>query len=84
MAVKIRLARFGRKKKPVYRVVVANALAPRDGAFLEIVGTYNPLLAKEDPKRVVLDMDKIEHWQKVGAQPTEVVKRLLKTRTSAA
>lgn len=78
MSVKIRLARFGRKKKPVYRIVAANSRAPRDGSFLEILGTYNPLLQKDNPGRIVVNQEKIAYWQKVGAQPTDVVKRLLK------
>ncbi|MFY9589204.1 30S ribosomal protein S16 [Rickettsia endosymbiont of Halotydeus destructor] len=73
MAVKIRLARGGAKKRPYYRVVVANVTAPRDGDFLEKVGTYNPMLAKDDTNRVVLKLDRIEYWLGTGAQPTERV-----------
>jgi small subunit ribosomal protein S16 len=77
MAVKICLARGGAKKRPYYRVVVANVTAPRDGNFLEKVGTYNPMLAKEDASRVVLKLDRIEYWLGTGAQPTERVARFI-------
>lgn len=80
MAVKIRLARFGRKKHPQYRIVVANATAPRDGDFLEIVGRYHPLLSKENPERVVLNIDRIKYWIGVGAQPTKVMAKMLKNK----
>lgn len=78
MAVKIRLARGGCKKRPYYRVVVANATAPRDGDFLEKVGTYNPLLAKDDTQRITLKNERVVHWLKVGAEPTEVVLKFIK------
>jgi len=74
MAVKVRLARLGRKKKPFYRIVVANSEAPRDGKFLEIVGTYDPL---KDPVEVVIKHDKLQAWLDRGAQPTDTVKSLL-------
>ena len=77
MVVKIRLARFGAKKKPYYRVVVANSNAPRDGKFLEKVGTYNPMLPKEDENRVIIDQEKIKYWLSVGAQPTDRVTKFL-------
>lgn len=77
MTVKIRLARFGAKKRPYYRIVVANSNAPRDGKFLEKVGIYNPMLSKEDENRVVLNQDRIKHWLSVGAQPTERVSKFL-------
>jgi len=77
MAVKIRLARGGAKKRPFYRVVVANATAPRDGDFLEKVGTYNPMLAKESSERVVLKKDRIEYWLSTGAKPTERVAKFI-------
>src|SRR6201989_927280 len=77
MAVSIRLSRGGAKKRPYYRIVVANATAPRDGAYLEKIGTYNPMLAKDDEKRVVLDADRAKHWISVGAQPTDRVARFL-------
>lgn len=73
MSVKIRLARGGAKKRPYYRVVVANSTAPRDGDFLEKVGTYNPLLLDEAKDRVILKSDRIEYWLSMGAQPTERV-----------
>ena len=77
MVVKIRLARAGAKKKPYYRVVVANSNAPRDGKFLEKVGTYNPMLPKEDENRVIIDQEKIKYWLSVGAQPTDRVAKFL-------
>ena len=77
MAVKIRLARGGAKKRPFYRVVVANATAPRDGDFLEKVGTYNPMLAKDSNERVVLKADRVEYWLKSGAKPTDRVAKFI-------
>jgi small subunit ribosomal protein S16 len=82
MAVKIRLTRLGAKKKPCYRVVIANSTAPRDGKFIEIVGTYDPMLAKENPGRINLKQDRIQYWLSVGAQPTERVARLIKSQTA--
>ncbi|HJK86980.1 MAG TPA: 30S ribosomal protein S16 [Candidatus Megaira endosymbiont of Nemacystus decipiens] len=73
MAVKIRLARGGAKKKPYYRIVVADARAPRDGSFIEKLGTYNPLLEKDNPERINLKKERIEHWLTQGAQPTDKV-----------
>ena len=75
MSVSIRLARGGAKKRPYYRIVVANSRASRDGRFIEKIGSYNPLLAKDDEKRVVLDADRAKHWLSVGAQPTDRVAR---------
>jgi len=75
MSVSIRLSRGGAKKRPYYRIVVANSRSPRDGAFIEKIGTYNPLLAKDDAKRVVLDTERAKHWLAVGAQPTDRVAR---------
>jgi small subunit ribosomal protein S16 len=75
MSVSIRLSRGGAKKRPYYRIVVANSRSPRDGAFIEKIGTYNPLLAKDDAKRVVLDTERAKHWLTVGAQPTDRVAR---------
>jgi small subunit ribosomal protein S16 len=77
MAVSIRLSRGGSKKRPYYRIVVADARAPRDGAFIEKVGTYNPMLAKDDANRIVLNADRLKHWISVGAQPTDRVARFL-------
>jgi small subunit ribosomal protein S16 len=77
MAVSIRLSRGGSKKRPYYRIVVADARAPRDGNFIEKIGTYNPLLAKDDEKRVVLNAERAKHWLSVGAQPTDRVARFL-------
>ena len=77
MAISIRLSRGGSKKRPYYRIVVADARSPRDGKYLEKIGTYNPLLAKDDEKRVQLDADRAKHWLGVGAQPTDRVARFL-------
>jgi small subunit ribosomal protein S16 len=77
MAVSIRLSRGGAKKRPYYRIVVADARSPRDGAFIEKIGTYNPLLGKDDEKRVVLDAERAKHWLANGAQPTDRVARFL-------
>src|SRR3982751_4110368 len=77
MAVAIRLARGGSKKRPYYRLVVTDSRNSRDGRFIEKVGTYNPLLAKDSPERVKLDADRISHWLSVGAQPSDRVARFL-------
>ena len=77
MATRIRLARVGSKKNPIYRVVVADQRSPRDGRFIEIVGRYNP---QHDPSTIDLDADKIRDWISKGAQPTDPVKRLMKTQ----
>ncbi len=77
MAISIRLTRGGSKKRPYYRIIVADARSPRDGKFIEKIGTYNPLLAKDDEKRVVLDGERAKHWLSVGAQPTDRVARFL-------
>ncbi len=77
MALSIRLSRGGSKKRPYYRVVVADARSPRDGRFIEKIGTYNPLLAKDSPDRVKLDTERAAHWLKMGAQPTDRVARFL-------
>ena len=77
MAIKIRLTRGGSKKRPFYRVVAADSRMPRDGRFIEKLGTYNPLLPKDDPNRVDLDIDKINDWLKKGAQVSDRISRLL-------
>src|SRR3954463_6864127 len=77
MSLAIRLARGGAKKRPYYRIVVADSRAARDGRFIEKLGTYNPLLAKDSPERVKLDGDRISHWLSVGAQPSDRVLRFL-------
>ena len=77
MALSIRLSRGGSKKRPYYRIVVADARSPRDGKFIERIGSYNPLLAKDDEKRVVLDGERAKHWLANGAQPTDRVARFL-------
>ncbi len=75
--LKIRLARGGTKKRPYYSIVVADSHSPRDGRFIEKVGTYNPLLKKDDPQRTTLKLESIEAWIKKGAQPTDRVARFL-------
>jgi small subunit ribosomal protein S16 len=77
MALKIRLARGGSKKRPYYTVVVADARSPRDGRFLEKLGSWNPMLAKDAEGRVVLNNERIQHWLDKGAQPTDRVLRFL-------
>jgi small subunit ribosomal protein S16 len=77
MSMKIRLARGGSKKRPYYSIVATDSRMPRDGRFLEKLGTYNPLLAKDDENRVKMDMDRVNHWLSHGAQPTDRVARFL-------
>ena len=77
MAVRMRLARVGSKKNPIYRVVVADSRSPRDGRFIEIVGRYNP---QHDPSLIEFDEEKVKDWLGKGAQPSETVQRLLKTQ----
>ena len=77
MAVKMRLARAGSKKRPYYHIVIADAGAPRDGKFIDVVGAFNPMLKKDDAGRVKLDTDKAAQWLKKGAQPTDRVLRFL-------
>ena len=81
MAVKIRLARHGAKKRPYYRIVVADARAPRDGKFIEEVGRYNPCV---DPSMIKFDLEKVDKWITNGAQPTDTVARLLETARKEA
>lgn len=81
MAVKIRLARHGAKKRPYYRIIVADSRKPRDGKFIEEVGRYNPCV---HPALVQLDQDRIDYWMGVGAQPTDTVARLLKNAEESA
>ena len=77
MALKIRLTRGGTKKRPFYSIVVADARSPRDGRFIEKLGTYNPMLDKGHADRVVLKPERVQHWLKVGALPSERVQRFL-------
>ena len=77
MAVRIRLARMGRRKRPFYRIVVADARSPRDGRFIENVGTYDPLLPSDHPERVKLNEERIRYWLSVGAQYSDRVARFL-------
>src|ERR1700761_1423189 len=75
MSLKIRLTRGGAKRRPFYSIVIADARSPRDGRFIEKVGTYNPMLAKDHAERLVLKEERVKHWLGVGAQPTERVAR---------
>jgi small subunit ribosomal protein S16 len=77
MAMKIRLARGGSKKRPFYRIVAADSRMPRDGRFIEKLGTYNPLLPKDSEERIKMDLDRVKHWLDQGAQPTDRVSRFL-------
>ena len=77
MSLKLRLARSGNKKRPVYRVVVADSRSPRDGRFIEKVGHYNPLLPRDHKDRLILDLEKIKAWLVKGAQPSDRVHRFL-------
>jgi small subunit ribosomal protein S16 len=77
MAIAIRLSRGGAKKRPYYRIVVADSRAARDGKYLEQIGTYNPLLPKDSEERVKLNADRAKHWLSVGAQPSDRVARFL-------
>ena len=77
MAMKIRLARGGSKKRPFYRIVAADSRMPRDGRYIEKLGTYNPLLPKDSEERVKMDMDRVKYWLGEGAQPTDRISRML-------
>ena len=77
MALKIRLSRGGSKKRPFYRIVVAEAAAPRDGRYVERIGHYNPMVAKDNEQRLVVDGERVKHWMGLGAKPTERVQKLL-------
>jgi small subunit ribosomal protein S16 len=80
MALKIRLSRGGAKKRPFYKIVVADARSPRDGRFIEKVGTYNPMLPAESGLRLILDEERVKHWLSVGAQPTDRLIRFFADR----
>lgn len=84
MAMKIRLARGGSKKRPFYRVVAADSRMPRDGRYVEKLGTYNPLLAKDDENRVQLNMERVQYWLGEGAQPSDRVARFLEAAGTVA
>jgi small subunit ribosomal protein S16 len=77
MSVKMRLSRGGTKKRPYYYVVIAHGASPRDGRYIEQIGTFNPLLGKDNPERLKLDLDRAKHWLSKGAQPTDRVLRFL-------
>jgi len=78
MAMKIRLARGGSKKRPFYRIVAADSRMPRDGRFIDKLGTYNPLLPKDSEERAKMDVERIQYWLQQGAIPTDTVRSLLK------
>ena len=84
MALKIRLSRGGSKKRPFYRIVVAEAAAPRDGRYVERIGHYNPMVAKDNDQRLVIDGERVKHWIGLGAKPTERVQKLLSTLSLTA
>jgi small subunit ribosomal protein S16 len=77
MSVKLRLSRGGTKKRPYYYIVVTKSAAPRDGRYIEQIGTFDPMLKKDDANRVKLDVERAKHWLSVGAQPTDRVARFL-------
>ena len=77
MALKIRLARAGAKKRPFYKIVVADSRSPRDGRFIERIGSYDPMLPQDNEKRLVVVEERAKHWLSVGAQPSQPVRRLL-------
>jgi small subunit ribosomal protein S16 len=83
MAIKIRLARGGSKKRPFYRIVAADSRMPRDGRFIERLGTYNPLLPKDSEERVKMDIERIQEWISKGAQPTDRIARMLEAAGAA-
>lgn len=84
MAMKIRLARGGSKKRPHYAIVASDSRMPRDGRFIEKLGTYNPLLAKDSEDRVKMDMERVQYWLAQGAQPTDRVARFLEAAGTVA
>jgi small subunit ribosomal protein S16 len=77
MALKIRLARGGAKKRPFYRIVVAENTSPRDGLFIEKLGSYNPMVPKDHPQRLTVNAERVQHWMSVGAKPTDRVHKFL-------
>ena len=77
MAMKIRLARGGSKKRPFYRIVAADSRAPRDGRYIERLGTYDPLLPRDNENRVKMDAERVQHWLERGAEPTDRISRML-------
>jgi len=77
MSLKIRLSRGGAKKRPYYRIVIADSRSPRDGRFIERIGSYNPMVAKDHPERLTLDLERAKHWLSVGATPSDRVSRFL-------
>jgi small subunit ribosomal protein S16 len=84
MAMKLRLARGGSKKRPFYRIVAADSRMPRDGRFIEQLGTYNPLLPKDSEERVKMNMERVQYWLGEGAQPTDRVARMLEAAGATA
>jgi len=84
MSLTIRMSRGGAKKRPFYRIVVADSRSPRDGRFIERLGTYNPMVAKDHPERLTLNAERIKHWIGVGAQPSDRVARFLASKELGA
>lgn len=77
MATVIRMARAGAKKRPYYRIVVADSRSPRDGRYIEKIGTHNPMLAKDDENRIIIDLERLKHWMSLGAKPSDRILRFL-------
>jgi small subunit ribosomal protein S16 len=77
MAMKIRLARGGSKKRPFYRIVAADSRSPRDGRYIEKLGTYDPLLPRDNENRIKMDVDRVQHWLERGAEPTDRIARMI-------
>ena len=84
MAMKLRLARGGSKKRPMYRIVAADSRAPRDGRYIERLGTYNPLLPKDNEQRITMNVERVQYWLGQGAEPTDRVSRMLENASVIA
>ena len=84
MSVSLRLSRGGSKKRPFYRIVAADIRSPRDGKYLERLGTYNPMKQKNDPERISLNVERIKYWLSVGAKPTDRVTKFLANAASSS
>jgi small subunit ribosomal protein S16 len=77
MAIKIRMSRAGAKKRPFYKIVVADSRSPRDGRFIEKIGTFNPMVTKDHPERLILNQERLKHWLSVGAKPSDRIAKFL-------
>jgi small subunit ribosomal protein S16 len=77
MSIKIRMSRAGAKKRPFYKIVVADSRAPRDGRFIEKIGTFNPMVTKDHPERLILNQERLKHWLSVGAKPSDRIAKFL-------